>query len=173
MRIKLTKDFHIDFFRKEIFLLLITLVIIGVIYFWISSGGTWHFGQESYYGDLADAILKGKINLLIEPKEPYLLDLSIYKGKYYLYWGIVPALMFNIPARLISNSKMPDAFSVLIYTYGTLLFSVGILYYLRRIFFKEVNFWILNISVITIGLGNISPYLLGFASGWPLSIYVD
>src|SRR5206468_7160345 len=72
-------------------------------------------GEESFYNVLADALRHGQLHLRIEPRpemfelmEPYeparndpfrLHDASLYKGKYYLYFGVVPAFLLFVPWR--------------------------------------------------------------------------
>ena len=80
------------------------------LYVWFGTGGSFHFRDTAnYYGELADALLAGQLHLKIAPvpelaalpdpyapeqNEPYRLhDAVYYGGRYYLYWGPVPALL--------------------------------------------------------------------------------
>ncbi len=77
-------------------------------------------GHQNQYNELADAILDGHFYLndvpdpkLAELDNPYdpekryqagayaSWDHAYYNNKYYVYFGIVPALIFNIPAKLL------------------------------------------------------------------------
>lgn len=64
-----------------------------VIYTAIASlpGAPWRVTTHAYYNYLADAFLHGQLSLRIVP--PITLDLSLFQGKYYLYWGPLPAII--------------------------------------------------------------------------------
>lgn len=88
---------------------------------------------QSQYIELTDAILDGHYYLNINP-DPKLQDLTnpydpdlrnsaganaswdhaYYEGKYYVYFGIVPALLFNIPAKLIADIDIKPFACILI-----------------------------------------------------------
>ena len=80
---------------------------------------------QNQYNELADAIIDGHyyINADVDPKlseleNPYdpaareSVDASVnwdhayYEGKYYVYFGIVPALIFNIPAKIFADTDI-------------------------------------------------------------------
>ena len=54
-------------------------------------GSPWHTSQFAYYNYLADALLHGQINLRVLP--PTTADLSLFHGRYYLYWPPLPAIL--------------------------------------------------------------------------------
>jgi hypothetical protein len=97
------------------------LVCVGVAAFalWYSSAGlfpAFPFVDNTYI-DLGEAFLHGQLSMLEEPNPklialqnpydpaqrtaPYHWDASYYKGKYYLYWGPIPALGFAAVEGLI------------------------------------------------------------------------
>jgi hypothetical protein len=51
----------------------------------------WGVSSNPYFNYLADAFLHGQLNLRMIP--PATLDLSLYQGKYFLYWGPMPAIV--------------------------------------------------------------------------------
>jgi len=61
----------------------------------------------------------------------YLWDASFYNGNYYLYFGIVPALLLFVPIKLITGKYLTVAASVLIFSsiyiisLGALSFKIG------------------------------------------------
>src|SRR3984893_16414151 len=100
----------------------ISLCAIILIYIWVVTAGTitsWPVYTTNYYDMLADAFLHGQTHLLVEPDprllelpDPYdpianmryrLHDLSLYQGKYYLYWGPVPGLLLA-PVKWVRNA---------------------------------------------------------------------
>ena len=91
---------------------LITSVIVLTSYVWFATAGTWKIWPSStnYYNLLANAFIQGQVSLDLEvPQEllalpnpykvserknvDYLWDASLYKGRYYLYWGPLPAIV--------------------------------------------------------------------------------
>ncbi len=92
---------------------LVILVIVGAVVVWYSSIGLFpNFPKvNNLYVMLAQAFLHGQVSLLETPPPelvalenpydvmarediPHLWDASYYQGKYYFYWGPVPALFF-------------------------------------------------------------------------------
>jgi hypothetical protein len=65
------------------------LLIYGL--FAVVHGTFWSVSQNGYYNYLADAFLHGQLHLRIVP--PVTHDLSLYQGRYYLYWPPFPALL--------------------------------------------------------------------------------
>ena len=89
-------------------------VLVILIYIWFVSVGYWTNWPKttSYYMQLSDAFAHGQVSLLVEPdpallslEDPYTLanrenisypwDVVFYQGKFYLYWGPVPALLIS------------------------------------------------------------------------------
>jgi len=113
-----------------ILVLLLTILLVAGFALWYTSSG--HFPAfpeiQNDYVDLGDAFLSGELALLEEPDPrlaalgnpyeytqrkgiPYHWDASYFNGKYYLYWGPVPAL---ISAVLQSITGTPPEASVLV-----------------------------------------------------------
>ena len=87
---------------------------------------------QNQYNELADAILDGHYYVsddadprLAELENPYdpaarnnagataNWDHAYYEGKYYVYFGIVPALLFNIPVKLITENNVSPFASIM------------------------------------------------------------
>jgi hypothetical protein len=101
---------------------------------------------------LAQSYLKGKLYLEIEPRpellkvpDPYdpqanveyrLHDASLYKGRYYLYFGAVPAVTLFLPYRLVTGHDLPNRVAVALFCSGGFLFYC----YLFSLF-AERNRW--------------------------------
>ena len=111
--------------------LLSWFLAIGVTLFLFVLSATWgHFEwqthrENSNYWALSDAFLQGQLHLPIEPQPellslpnpyirsqrsgiPYIWDASLYKGRYYLYFGPVPALVAFIPFKLLFGDYPSD-----------------------------------------------------------------
>lgn len=122
--------------------LLLPLGIIAIwIFLWIATIGRfdkWPSGRD-YYGLLAQAFQHGQTSLLVEPSPEllalenpydfeqrqgieYLWDISLYDGKYYLYWGPVPAVLGAIFSALTSK-PVTDIGLVFVFVILSVLFS--------------------------------------------------
>jgi hypothetical protein len=83
--------------------------LVAWLYIWFGTGGTFRFASRlNYYDLLADGFLAGQLHLKVSPApellalpDPYdaeqnrpyrQIDLSLYDGRYYLYFGPVPGL---------------------------------------------------------------------------------
>jgi hypothetical protein len=166
------------------FFILATISIL--IYFWILTAGRftqWPTGKN-YYNLLAQAFEHGQLNLLLKPPSEllelnnpydyrtrenisYLWDASLYKGKYYLYWGPVPgvigALLLALTARPISDAGFVLGFIVLGVFGGVLL---------AWKFCRDFNFppWLFWGSAIALALNSPLLWLLTRPSVYEASI---
>lgn len=114
-------------------------------------------GHQNQYNELADALLDGHFYLndvpdtkLAELDNPYdpeergregvygSWDHAYYNGKYYVYFGIVPALIFNIPAKLLFHKDITPQICILILIPVFIIMSYMLIYSLARRF-KEKN----------------------------------
>jgi hypothetical protein len=124
------------------------LLIIG-FYLWTATSNfkSFHFVIDGVYDDvynlyvdLADAFLQGRLSLIAEPSQelvslpdPYdplqntglrLHDASLYKGRYYLYFGPAPALTAFIPWKLLTGKPMPHNLAGAIFAVGGFIVSI-------------------------------------------------
>ncbi|MGA2018565.1 MAG: hypothetical protein ABSH26_16600 [Opitutaceae bacterium] len=105
------------------------LVVIS-FYYWTAATSDglppWPMGRGSYsdfYNLLVHGILKGHLYLdapvdpaMLTASNPYdprvwvphgwMFDASFYHGKYYVYYGVVPALVFLLPFRLLTGGDL-------------------------------------------------------------------
>jgi hypothetical protein len=130
--------------RSDIWLILLSCCLIWIYVWIISIGriGKWPSGKD-YYWMLSQAFRQGQTHLLVEPNPElvtlenpydyhqrkglaYLWDASLYDGKYYLYWGPVPAVL-GVIVSSITSSPVTDAGLVFVFVIGTALFSLLLL----------------------------------------------
>jgi len=131
----------------------------------------------NYYNQLTDSFLAGKLHLLTAPTpqilalpNPYasvplkarwgLWDASLYKGKYYLYFGASPVITLYLPYRLLAGRELSDYLASLIYLSGGFLWAVLSLIHLRDRYFKEAPSWMLALAVCVLGLADTAPFML-------------
>lgn len=69
------------------------MILAGIIFTGLSwtAGSPWRLSTAPYYNLLADALLHGQLHLRLIPENT--IDLSVFEGRYYLYWGPLPALL--------------------------------------------------------------------------------
>jgi hypothetical protein len=156
---------------KILFSMVHIWVIIFLIYAWFITYGNWTTWNHttSYYDQLANAFDRGQLNIDIDPgaalrasPNPYdpahrpafnsdIWDMSLYKGKLYLYWGPVPAMLIA-PIKLIFNKKITDNILVFLFFSGLLIFNSLILLELWKKFFKELSAWYPLSCILLAGL---------------------
>ena len=124
--------------------------------------------HTTYYDQLASAFRQGHLYLdaspdpallgLADPYDPaqrngvpYLLDASLYAGRYYIYFGPVPALLL-LPAKAFHPGIIGDEYLVLFFLSGIFLFECLLIYRLWRRFFTDLPPWLVAASLLAAGL---------------------
>lgn len=162
---------------KKLILLISSILIF---YFWTVTEGKMSLGKQraSAYESLAYSFSMGNLYLPYLPPEgllklsnPYnpvankeyrhdLQDLSLYKGKLYLYFGPVPSLVFYLPYFLFTGMPLGNKIGVFVFMSGAFIFSVLILLQIKKTYFQSLPEWKLLISSLVLGLANFGPYIL-------------
>jgi hypothetical protein len=141
------------------------LFVLG-IYLWFIGIGPWRErGYTSdYYSRLATSFRNGHLYLEEQP-DPDLLalpnpydhrarkdvsvvgDASLYKGKYYLYFGPFPSL-------LIAALPFRPGDPIFVYIFIILLFGIQtlLLISISRRFFQELPGWFIALGILILGL---------------------
>ena len=92
---------------------------------------------------------------------PYrMLDLSYYKGRLYLYFGISPALLLFWPYAALTGHYLFDRQAIAIFCALGFLASVALLRALWRRYFAEVSVWVVAACALALGLATGIPMLL-------------
>lgn len=91
-------------------------------------------------------------------------DLSCYKGKIYLYWGLTPVLMFYLPFNLITNLYLSD--NMVVWLLTSFIFLLSLLILRKSVYISipldkstNINFLFFYSSLI-IGYCNYSIFLV-------------
>jgi len=166
------------------------VIAVGVllIYVWIISVGRWDAWPKTtdHYNDLASAFLQGQLHLLIEPdsrllelEDPYerearesvtyIWDLVLYNGRYYLYWGPVPALLLAA-VKLGLDITPGDQVLVLVSVAAAFLAGAWLILTLWRRFFSTLPWWTAGLPLIVLGLANPMPWLLNRPAVYEVAI---
>ena len=136
---------------------------------WFASAGTWDtwLTYSFYYDQLADAFLNGQtwlerqVNPLLlalpNPYDPearlglgYLWDATLYEGKYYLYWGPMPAVILTA-IKFIHPMAIGDNLIVFVGIALTTIFQTLLLTLLWTRYFQRLPIWILVLGVLAAG----------------------
>ncbi len=92
---------------------------------------------------------------------PYgLRDMSYYKSRLYLYFGVTPALMLFWPFVALTGHYLSDRQAVTIFCAIGVLASVGLLRALWRRYFSEVSVWVVAACALAFGFATGVPMIL-------------
>jgi hypothetical protein len=152
-----------------------------VFYLWLGSAGTWNRfpNSTSYHGELAQAFLHGQLAFLQEPDPallaltnpydaaqlegvPYPLDLSLYKGKFYAYFGPVPALLLA-PVQYLIHTVFLDRLPSFVFTCGLLIVQALLVLRIRRLYFPDTSRWYIAAALLVLQLAVPTGLMVDFA----------
>jgi tetratricopeptide (TPR) repeat protein len=169
---------EIQWMRHAIFGMVCVLVI--GIFAWIAAPGflesTNSRAEDSYYNLLVQGFRAGQLNVkreappgLTQLADPYnpavnssyvwnerdpslgLLDMSYYKGKLYLYFGVTPALVLFWPYVVLTGHYLPEKDAVVIFYALGFLVAAGLFRAVWRRYFPEASVWVATVGILTLG----------------------
>ncbi|HVW21224.1 MAG TPA: tetratricopeptide repeat protein [Opitutaceae bacterium] len=92
---------------------------------------------------------------------PYSLhDLSYFRGRFYLYFGVTPVLLLFWPWAALTGHYLIHKWAVAIFCGAGVLAAAGLLRGLRRRYFPEVGSAVLACGILALGLATGIPVLL-------------
>ncbi len=161
--------------------LLVAALLFGVMlaHVWVISAGRMALWPQygSYYDKLVAGFLDGHLYLTDRPpkellaladpydpaaNEPYKLgDALLYQGRYYLYWGPVPALILAPFKFIAGNVELGDENLVFVFTIGTVGAGALLGLQVRRRFFPEQPWW--TVAFPTLAAGFVTPMTFNLA----------
>ena len=170
-------------------------LVIGV-YAWSANSGILEFlgagAQDSYYNLLVRGFRDGRLSVksevppglaqLADPYDPAanspylssqghpLHELSYYKGKLYLYFGITPALVLFWPCVALTGQFLLHKYAVVIFFSAGFLVGAGLLLALWRRCFAAVSIWVVVPCVIALGLAIFTPAILARCDVYEVAI---
>ena len=136
---------------------------------------------DTYYNLLVQGFRAGQLNLkkvvpprfarLADPYDPVanglyqnfayrMRDLSYYQGRFYIYFGVTPALILFWPFVALTGHYLFDRQAVTIFCAIGLLASLGLLRALWRRYFPEVSVWVVAACALALGLVSGLPMML-------------
>ena len=163
-----------------IFLIIWTGVcwLSGSVKYWTGShpGFGGHIASFDQYDDLAKALLHGHLSLdlpvdqqLKAMPNPYdytarsriaengatiYFDYAFYNGKYYSYFGVVPALLFFVPFRLLTGLALPTTCAVLFCCLVATIFATILTIELSKHYGNNPSIGCVLFAIIIFNLGS-------------------
>jgi hypothetical protein len=175
--------------RRDIAAAIASAIVVFVFYVWLVSGGQWTSWPtySDYYQRLADAFRHGQTYLLEQPHpallampDPYdpvanralaLHDASLFRCRYYLYWGPVPAVLVAVANVITCGARIPDQLLVFTFCCGTVLAAAVLLTRIRRRHFPTTPPWTTALGVLAVGLASPTPFNLSRPMVYEASIH--
>ena len=152
--------------------------LIILIYLWFVSAGQWIAWPQTtnYYDQIASSFEKGQLFLLATPSSallalsnpydpgirgniPFPIDFSLFNGKFYLYFGPVPAIVLAI-IKLLLPIEIGDQYVVFVSILGIYIFQCLFILSIWRKYFRDFPIWMILICIPLIGLINPFLYML-------------
>ncbi|MGD1083271.1 MAG: tetratricopeptide repeat protein [Verrucomicrobiota bacterium] len=154
-------------------------LVIG-IYAWSANSGYLESlgsgARDSYYNLLVRGFQDGHLCLkrelppgVILSRDPRnvsslqangLYDLSYYKGRLYLYFGVTPALALFWPYAALTGHYLLEKDAVAIFFSVGFLAGAALLCAVWRRYFKEVGVGVVAAGTLALGLANFAPAIL-------------
>jgi tetratricopeptide (TPR) repeat protein len=141
---------------------------------------------SNYYNLLVQGFRAGQLDLkeeappvLTQLADPYtysplrpgrVLDLSYYRGKLYLYFGVTPAVILFWPYAALTGHYLFFKEAVVFFCTVGFLTSVGLLCALWRRHFAEVSVGVVGAGTLALGLATLMPSLLARCDVYEVAI---
>jgi hypothetical protein len=165
---------------KGLLPLIVAAALLFSFYLWTASAGLpLGFGEphERPYNLLTQALLRGQLHLAVEPRpelfeltEPYrpgrnapyrYHDASLYHGRYYLYFGVVPVLVLFVPWRLVGLGDLPEPAAAAVFALAGFVFSALLLRHLLQAHVRPPpKPAVRGLAYLALGLSNVAPFIL-------------
>jgi tetratricopeptide (TPR) repeat protein len=148
--------------------------------------------EDSYYNLLVQGFRAGQLNVkreappglaqLANPYNPAVnasyiwderhlsLDMSYYKGKLYLYFGVTPALVLFWPYVALTGHYLLHKDAVVIFFALGFLVAAGLLREAWRRYFPEVSVWVVAAGILALGLATGTLEVLSRCDVWEVAM---
>lgn len=155
------------------FLTVLIETFVVAVYVWFVSAGYWAKWPTStnYYDLQATSFQHGQLSLQIksdpallalpdpynvqarkaQPEISYIFDGSLYNGKFYLYWGPVPALILTA-VKFIYPGEIGDQYLVFAFVSGLSIIQSLLILRIWRRFFGDLPIWTVLLGILLSGL---------------------
>jgi hypothetical protein len=152
-------------------------LFVLIIYVWLISIGHWTQWPATsgfhYYDSLASSFSHAQLSLEIKPDPALLMlsnpydpnvhigitypqDVSLYNGKFYLYFGPAPAIVLLI-AKVVIHGQIGDQYLVFAFLSCIFLLQSLLIVKLRQLYFPDTSIWLIGPIILMVGL--MSPFV--------------
>lgn len=157
--------------RADWLVCLVVVILTGWAYYTgvaATSRGLTSIGPHGYYGLQTEAFRLGQLHLALTP-DPRLLalenpyagpqgvnrphDMTFYKGKFYLYYGVTPVLLVYLPWRLLTGTYLVEMAGMVLMLWIGVTAGSCWLTALKRRYFPGVSPWWLAAMLLTFAFG--------------------
>ncbi len=170
----------------------IAFIFIAAVYFWYAlpafENPEFKF---DYYGRMATAFRHGQVHLLEEPPQSLLslsnpydyalryetcvvneipIDISLYEGKYYLYWGPAPGL-FLMVFNDDQISQIKDKYIGYLFACGVLLYLILFILILWEGRRHALSVWFIPVFALIFGLSMPAPWMVKTSGIYEAAIF--
>lgn len=141
----------------------------AVWFFWTTAQPVSAFFSKEragYYGALTQGFREGHLHVAIKPapgllalKDPYdpvanapyrVHDMTLWQGKYYMYYGVSPVLVFFWPMVAVTGWYPTEACAVATFCSVGVALALALLGAVRRRFFPAAPSWVLAAGALVI-----------------------
>ena len=157
---------------QRVYFLVLAFFVLTLCFFNFSNE---YIEADLYNKDFVEALSKGQVHLLEEPSEKllelenpydtverssiergkdYIWDTALYNNHYYIYFGILPALILFLPYYIITGTFLKTSLAVLIFSILSAIMLALILEYIFKKHFSKLPFKMLAFSEIAILFGS-------------------
>ena len=178
--IKNFEIFNKPFSRKNLMQEMLLVMVLGIFFFiiaYINNYSSEKDFQDFYNKNFVEALSKGSVSLLEKPSDKllnmdnpydsfkrqeegikrgkdYIWDAALYNEKYYVYFGILPALILFLPYYLLTGNFLPSACGVLIFSLLSGIAIKALIEIIFKRFFKEIPFKYMVYSLLIMLFGS-------------------
>lgn len=157
--------------QRNVLIFVVLMFEIIVVWTLITSSveNSYTIKYEKYF---VDAIIAGRTSLLEKPSEEltnlenpyditqrediqYLWDVAYYNNSYYIYFGILPALILFVPYKIITGSYLSLSIGILLFSIIIVVKLTEIICLIYKKWFKNLNFNWLILALISILSGSL------------------
>jgi hypothetical protein len=169
------------------FRVLLAVLVLGIFAFYWWTANTSYYpprvgpNVEDRYNLLTDGFTHGQLSFRVKPPSGLLAlpnpydpvanlayrvgdagyhDVSLYKGRFYLYFGPTPVVTLFAPFRVLGLGHISESFAVLLYSCTGLLFALLLLRFLVYRYVPETPGWAIALATLTVATGGALPFLL-------------
>ena len=162
-----------NFSQQKVFFFTMALAMLIVYFF-----NVFNVNEQTdlYNEKFVQALESGQVHLIEEPSEKllslenpydaverssikrgidYIWDAALYNNHYYVYFGILPALILFVPFHLITGTFLKTAIGVLIFSILSLLIMALIIEKIFKKYFNKLPFKLMFLSEIICLFGSV------------------